>query len=60
MTNADKIRNMTDEELNDFLTTLCYNCCIGNCDDCPVPCYEDVVECDLMEFLKKEIVGDME
>lgn len=59
MTNADKIRNMTDEELDDFLRKLCYNCCDGKCGDCPVSNYEDVEgECDMTEFLKRSANSD--
>lgn len=61
MTNADKIRNMTNEELEDFLNTLRYNCCDGKCRDCPVSGYDDTDGvCDMGDFLRKEIVGDVE
>lgn len=63
MTNADKIRNMTNEELEDFLNTIIYNCkcCDCRCRDCPVSGYDDTDGvCDMGDFLRKEIVGDVE
>lgn len=63
MTNGDKIRNMTNEELEDFLTTIIYSCkrCDCRCNECPVSGYEDTDGvCDMGDFLRKEIVGDME
>ena len=60
VTNGDKIRQMTNEELEDFLNTLIYNCRGCKCGDCPVSGYDADGVCDMGDFLRKEIVGDME
>jgi hypothetical protein len=36
MTNGDKIRAMTDEELSDFLGGIADNCSYNTCDNCPM------------------------
>lgn len=49
MTNADKIRNMTDEELRDF---ICEN---TNCQTCK---FCTCCGCDIDDWLKKPYEGD--
>lgn len=50
-TNADRIRNMSDEELAKFITSGYYqpHCPVGSC-----PVVEDCEDC-WMEWLKKEV-----
>ena len=62
MTNADKIRGMTDEELADFLDTIT-DCChgesildgesISECDRCPMKYASAFCRIDL--WLKQEV-----
>ena len=59
MTNGEKIRAMTDDELADWINTLKYNCCDGKCGDCPISGYEDTEGvCDVHEWLKQEVSED--
>lgn len=51
ITNADRIRAMTDEELAE----LCQNsCCREGYDDCPTQFYGDCEDCWL-DWLKQEV-----
>lgn len=56
MTNADRIRAMTDEELVEFLHVVSINCLEGNCDtDCPL-CEGCAYDSHWMEgWLKQEV-----
>ena len=50
ITNADRIRAMSDEELANF-----FQWCV-ECEDCPVKCEEDAICYNrALEWLKKEI-----
>jgi hypothetical protein len=49
LTNADRIRAMTDEELREFM------CSITNCRACP---YEKWFGCGLREWLKQPVEED--
>lgn len=55
MTNTDKIKSMSNEQLADFLNTLKYNCCDGKCGDCIISDYVDVEgDCSVEEWLERE------
>lgn len=55
-TNGDRIRNLTDEELRDFLDKIT-DCCFSNndCDNCPMK-YSDepYYRCNIEAWLKQE------
>ena len=56
MSNADRIRQMTDEELADFLDTItdCCNEFVPKCDNCPMK-YKDITpRCNISLWLKQE------
>lgn len=63
MTNADKIRAMTDDELAKFITSgemaaICPLCIYDNSDDCYIKGYEEKNRnCDkgIMKWLKSEV-----
>lgn len=60
MTNADRIRHMTDEELSDFLGGIADNCSYGTCDNCPMygACVDVPISRD--KWLKQEVKTDDE
>lgn len=41
VTNGDRLRAMTNEELAAFLDDLTYCCADQSCDDCPIGCPRD-------------------
>ena len=55
-TNADRIRNMSDEELAEVLDNVCliFNCDICNYDTCTSNCIFDCKE-TILEWLKSDI-----
>lgn len=57
LTNANLIRQMTDEELRDFLDEIT-DCCFSNndCDNCPMK-YSDepYYRCNIEAWLKQEV-----
>ena len=54
-TNADRIRQMTDEELSAFLGGIADNCSYNTCDNCPM--YGACVDVPLSrdKWLKQEV-----
>ena len=56
MTNADRIRNMTDEELAEFIhkTIFDQGSNLFTCEEPPVNCHEECKEC-YMDWLQKEV-----
>lgn len=56
MNNADRLRNMSNEELANWIDRLKYNCCDGKCCDCEISEYDADCEgcCDVLEWLEKE------
>lgn len=55
-TNADRIRAMTDEQLETFLDEIT-DCCYNNndCDNCPMKFSDELYyRCNIAEWLKKE------
>ena len=58
MTNADRIRQMTDEELSAFLGGIADNCSYNTCDNCPM--YGACVDVPLSrdKWLKQEVQDD--
>lgn len=57
LTNGDRIRHMTDEELAEFLNDVT-DCCFSNndCDNCPMK-YSDeqYYRCNIEAWLKQEV-----
>ena len=55
LTNADRIRQMTDEELSAFLGGIADNCSYNTCDNCPM--YGACVDVPLSrdKWLKQEV-----
>lgn len=60
MTNADKIRQMSDEELADFLTAIMDCCGSGACGTyCPMwNCCNDQPSDNVEDWLKQEVSDD--
>lgn len=61
MTNGDRIRQMTDEELADFLDTItdcCHGVILSNCDRCPMKYADEAPFCRIDEWLKQEVKDD--
>ena len=58
MTNGDKIRAMSDEELADFLGGIADNCNYITCDNCPM--YDACVDVpiSMQKWLKQEVNED--
>ena len=58
LTNADRIRQMTDEELSAFLGGIADNCSYNTCDNCPM--YGACVDVPLSrdKWLKQEVSED--
>lgn len=58
ITNADKIRSMTDEELAEFLDDLTDNCCRcaehQNCGNCQIGLDVKTGFCDIKNWLQSE------
>lgn len=54
-TNSDRIRNMTDEDLADFLGGIADNCSYNACDNCPMygACVD--VPISMQKWLKQEV-----
>ena len=52
MTNADRIRDMDDEELAAFLDNLTTNCVGGRCDGCPIR--DEYRNCDFWKWIGQE------
>lgn len=62
MTNGDKIRAMTDEELFVFINKIT-DCCFSNndCDNCPMKYSDNLYyRCNIEEWLKQEVKTDDE
>jgi hypothetical protein len=62
MTNADRIRQMTDEELFVFLNEIT-DCCFSNndCDNCPMKYSDELYyRCNIEAWLKQEVKTDDE
>ena len=57
MTNADRIRNMTDEELADFLDTDVMNCVSVALHDDSYECPDDPCKCTecWLRWLREEV-----
>ena len=57
MTNGEKIRQMTDEELFDFLDAITDNCgCWSpNCNNCPMKYKDTTPQCNIIAWLKQEV-----
>lgn len=57
-TNADRIRQMTDEELSDFLGGIADNCSYNTCESCPMygACVDVPISRD--KWLKQEVSED--
>ena len=57
-TNADRIRQMTDEELSAFLGGIADNCSYNTCDNCPMcgACVDVPLSRD--KWLKQEVKTD--
>lgn len=55
LTNADRIRQMTDEELSAFLGGIADNCSYNTCDNCPMcgACVDVPLSRD--KWLKQEV-----
>ena len=58
MSNADRIRQMTDEELAVFLNDIADNCTFSDCNNCPMngACVD--VPISMQEWLKREAKYD--
>lgn len=58
LTNADRIRQMVDEELSAFLGWIADNCSYNTCDNCPM--YGACVDVPLSrdKWLKQEVSED--
>lgn len=58
LSNADRIRQMTDEELSAFLGGIADNCSYNTCDNCPM--YGACVDVPLSrdKWLKQEVSED--
>lgn len=56
VTNADRIRNMSDEELAEFIhkTIFDQGSNLFTCEEPPVNCHEECKEC-YMDWLQKEV-----
>ena len=56
VTNADRIRNMSDEELAEFIhkTKFDQGSNLFTCEEPPVNCHEECKEC-YMDWLQKEV-----
>lgn len=61
MTNGDRIRQMKDEELGDFLNAIT-DCCGNLCDCENCQCYypTESYKCNIQEWLKQEAKDDAE
>ena len=63
MSNADRIRQMTDEELCDFLGTItdcCHGAILSNCDRCPMKYADKAPVCRIDSWLKQEAKDDVQ
>ena len=60
-TNADRIRNMSDEELEEFLDDLTDNCCRcaehQNCGNCQIGLDAKTGFCNIEKWLQSEVKG---
>lgn len=57
MTNADRLRQMTDEELTAFLDTItdCCHAFVTKCDECPMKYRDTIPKCNIGLWLKQEV-----
>ena len=57
MTNGDRLRQMTDEELTAFLDTItdCCNAFVPKCDECPMKYRDTTPRCNIGLWLKQEV-----
>ena len=57
MTNGDRIRQMSDDELADFLDTItdCCNAFVPKCDECPMKYRDTIPRCNIGLWLKQEV-----
>lgn len=58
MTNGDRIRAMSDDELQHLLDTATDSCHYRYCDDCPLKYSDKVPRCNIGEWLKQEVQED--
>ena len=60
MTNGDRIRQMSDEDLTDFLDTItdCCNAYVPKCDECPMKYRDTTPRCRIDAWLKQEVTED--
>lgn len=61
LTNGDRIRQMTDEELFDFLDAITDTCGYlkPQCDNCQMKYKDTSPKCDIQAWLKQEVIeGD--
>ncbi len=57
MTNADKIRRMTDEELRDFIDHIAYECRIACAKD-GISCNSTMCKDGILQWLTMEVGGE--
>ena len=55
MTNGDRIRQMTDEELREFLNDIADKCSMQDCKYCPMNGACDDVPISMRKWLKQEV-----
>ena len=55
MTNADKIRSMTDEELADFLCDIGANDSYDGCEYCPAEKFCKIGQAGFDDWVKQEV-----
>lgn len=58
VTNADRIRQMTDEELREFLNDIADKCSMQDCKYCPMNGACDDVPISMQKWLKQEVSND--
>ena len=58
MTNGDRIRRMTDEQLAKFLDGIADNCSMQDCKHCPLSGACDDVPISMDKWLKQEAKED--
>lgn len=58
VTNGDRLRKMTDDELADFLDTITDCCYNTDCDKCPMHVADTAPQCNIILWLKKEVIED--
>ncbi len=57
MTNADRIRQMDNDELYDFLNTItdCCHAYVPKCEECPMKYKDTTPHCNISLWLKQEV-----